>query len=44
VRSTLHGFVSLEGEAGFRIPLDLDETYARLVAVLDGGLSGSAST
>jgi AcrR family transcriptional regulator len=42
VRSALHGFVALEAEAGFRIPLDLDETYSRLVAVLDAGLSGGA--
>jgi AcrR family transcriptional regulator len=40
VRSALHGFVSLESETGFRIPLALDETFARLVAVLDQGLAG----
>ena len=39
VRASLHGFVSLEAGEGFRIPLDLDETFARLVAVLDRGLS-----
>ena len=39
VRAALHGFVSLEAEEGFRIPLELDETFARLVAVLDRGLS-----
>jgi AcrR family transcriptional regulator len=42
VRSALHGFVALEGEAGFRIPLDLDETYSRLVFLLDAGLSGAS--
>lgn len=42
VRAALHGFVSLEAGEGFRIPLDLDETYARLVAVLDQGLSAAA--
>jgi AcrR family transcriptional regulator len=38
VRSGLHGFVSLELEAGFGLPLDLDETFERLVAALDRGL------
>jgi AcrR family transcriptional regulator len=42
VRAALHGFVSLETGEGFRIPLDLDETYARLVAVLDRGLTAAA--
>ena len=42
VRAALHGFVSLEAGEGFRIPLDLDETYARLVAVLDQGLCAAA--
>jgi AcrR family transcriptional regulator len=43
VRAALHGFVSLEAEESFRIPLDLDETFARLLAVLDGGLAAAAS-
>jgi Tetracyclin repressor-like, C-terminal domain len=38
VRSALHGFVTLESSEGFGIPLDLDETFARLVATLDRGL------
>jgi len=38
VRSALHGFVTLEGSEGFGIPLDLDETFTRLVATLDRGL------
>ena len=42
VRAALHGFVSLEAGEGFRIPLDLDETFARLVAVLDQGLRAAA--
>jgi AcrR family transcriptional regulator len=42
VRSALHGFVALEAEHGFGIPLDLDESFARLVAVLDRGLQASA--
>ncbi|HXO09448.1 MAG TPA: WHG domain-containing protein [Solirubrobacteraceae bacterium] len=40
VRATLHGFVSLEQLGGFRIPISLDETYDRLVAMLDRSLSG----
>lgn len=42
IRSALHGFVSLERERGFGAPLALDESYARLVAVLDRGLAGMA--
>lgn len=39
VRSALHGFVSLEGSGGFGKPLDLDESYAALVEMLDQGLA-----
>ncbi|HUO73855.1 MAG TPA: TetR-like C-terminal domain-containing protein [Solirubrobacteraceae bacterium] len=42
VRSALHGFVALEAEDGFGIPLDLDESFGRLVATLDRGLQTSA--
>ncbi len=38
VRSTLHGFVSLENGGGFGLPLDTDDTFARLVDLLDAGL------
>ncbi len=41
VRAALHGFVGLELVGGFRIPLELDETYERLVTVLDRGLSSA---
>jgi AcrR family transcriptional regulator len=40
VRATLHGFASLEAAGGFGIPLDVDETFTRLTAVLDRGLAG----
>jgi hypothetical protein len=43
VRAALHGFVLLEANEGFRIALDLDETFARLVAVLDQGLTAATS-
>ncbi|HEX3689989.1 MAG TPA: TetR-like C-terminal domain-containing protein [Solirubrobacteraceae bacterium] len=38
VRSALHGFVSLEREGGFGIPLSLDESYVTLVQMIDAGL------
>jgi AcrR family transcriptional regulator len=43
VRSALHGFVDLELAGGFRIPLQLDETFERLVTVLDRGLSDAGA-
>jgi AcrR family transcriptional regulator len=39
IRAALHGFVALESGEGFGIPLSLDASYARLVAVLDRGLA-----
>jgi AcrR family transcriptional regulator len=38
VRSALHGFVTLEQGAGFAMPISLEETYRRLIAMLDRGL------
>ncbi len=38
VRAALHGFVSLEREGGFAMPVDVEESYRRLVATLDRGL------
>ncbi|HTD10396.1 MAG TPA: WHG domain-containing protein [Solirubrobacteraceae bacterium] len=38
IRVALHGFVSLEADAGFAIELSLDESFERLVAMLDRGL------
>ena len=38
VRAALHGFAALETGEGFGIPLDVDDTFARLVDVLDRGL------
>ena len=40
IRSALHGFVLLEAQEGFGLPLDVDESFAALVAVLDRGLRG----
>jgi AcrR family transcriptional regulator len=42
VRSALHGFVTLEGEGGFGIPLSLDESFATLVEMIDAGLQRRA--
>ena len=39
VRAALHGFVALEIGGGFGLPLALDETFERLIAVLDRGLA-----
>ena len=38
VRSALHGFAVLETGGGFGIKLDLDESFERLVDLLDRGL------
>jgi AcrR family transcriptional regulator len=38
-RSAVHGFVALEAAGGFAIPVDLDESFERLVATLAGGLA-----
>ena len=41
IRSALHGFVALQSAGGFGIPLDLDQTFERLVTALDVGLRGA---
>lgn len=38
LRSALHGFVSLESVGGFALPLGLDDTYERLIEMVDRGL------
>ncbi len=38
LRAALHGFVALEAEGGFGLPLALDESFSRLVGVLHRGL------
>ncbi len=42
LRSALHGFVALEAEEGFGLPLPLDESFEALIALFDRGL-GAAS-
>ncbi len=39
IRAALHGFVSLEIEKGFGLPVDIDDTFSRLTSILDEGLS-----
>jgi hypothetical protein len=39
IRAALHGFLSLELSGGFALGLDLEETFARLVATLHRGLA-----
>ncbi len=40
LRSLLHGFVTLEAGGGFGIPLDLDESFRRSIAIYTAGLVG----
>lgn len=39
LRSSLHGFVALESAGGFGLPLDLDVSFARLVAMHHAALA-----
>jgi AcrR family transcriptional regulator len=40
IRSALHGFVLLETQHGFGLPLAPDESFTTLVSMLDSGLRG----
>ena len=40
LRSLVHGFASLEISGGFGMPLDLDESFSRLVGLFIAGLEG----
>lgn len=40
VRSALHGFVALELGGGFGLPIDVDDSFDRLVRLLVSGLDG----
>jgi AcrR family transcriptional regulator len=39
MRSALHGFVALESDGGFAMPIPLEDTFQRLIAMLDRGLA-----
>jgi len=41
IRSALHGFVSLEREGGFGLPVAIDDSYDMLVDMLDAGLAAT---
>jgi AcrR family transcriptional regulator len=41
IRSALHGFVTIEADGGFGLPLDLDESFELLLATLIAGLERS---
>ncbi len=43
LRSSLHGFVALESAGGFGLPLDLDVSFERLIAMHHAALAGAAS-
>lgn len=43
LRSVVHGFTTLEISGGFGLPLNLDESFNRLVAILVHGLEKEAS-
>lgn len=44
IRSAIHGFVTLETEGGFGIPLDLDESFDRMIDLLARGLDELPAT
>ena len=39
LRAAMHGFVSIEAEGGMAMPVDLDESYRRLIETLCAGFS-----
>jgi hypothetical protein len=41
LRSLVHGFATLEGNGGFGLPLDCNETFQRLLTIFLHGLSSS---
>lgn len=40
LRATAHGFASLEAAGGFGLPEDLDESYAKVIAMVTASLRG----
>jgi AcrR family transcriptional regulator len=41
IRAALHGFVAIEADGGFGLPLDLDESFELLIRTLVAGLVAS---
>lgn len=44
LRAVMHGFVSLEAAGAFAMPVDLDESYHRLVLAFEAGLDQARAT
>jgi AcrR family transcriptional regulator len=44
IRSAVHGFVTLESAGGFALPVDLDESFERLIRTLAVGLAQSSGS
>lgn len=44
LRSAIHGFVSLEAAGGFGLPLDLDESFRRLIDMIIRGITQQESS
>jgi len=42
LRSSLHGFVALESAGGFGLPLDLDVSFERMIAMHDAAMAREA--
>lgn len=40
LRAAVHGFTTLEVAGGFGLPLDLDESFSRMIGMLIAGLAG----
>ena len=43
LRSLIHGFATLEQGGGFGIPLDLDESFRRLIAIYIAGIRATTT-
>ncbi len=43
IRSALHGFVAVEADGGFGLPLDLDQSFELLIETLLAGLASVAT-
>jgi AcrR family transcriptional regulator len=44
LRACLHGFVTLEAAGGFGLPESVDETFRRMVDILDAGLRAAPAS
>jgi AcrR family transcriptional regulator len=44
IRSALHGFVTIEADGGFGLPISIDESFELLLATLVAGLDSQAAT